>query len=115
MGAVIPLASLETEQKVESIRCAICWHWGHEAPSLAWLRGRNSSNFKSQSGHTYSYIGISLHLFQFILFSTSESSFPDYLTIDNRHLHPDVLYPLWRRLNRVIAQYYNIRQLALRN
>ena len=58
MGVVIPLSSLETEQKVESTRFAVAWHRGQEIPSLALLNGRNSSNFKSHSGHTYSYIGI---------------------------------------------------------
>ena len=61
MGEVRPLSSLESEQKVESIRFAVLWQRGHEAPSLDWLNERNNSNFCSQLGQKYSYIGIFPH------------------------------------------------------
>jgi NAD+ synthase len=58
IGVVAPLSSLETEQKVESTRLAVFLQRGQATPSSALLKGRNSSNFISHSGHKYSYIGI---------------------------------------------------------
>ena len=77
MGVVSPLSSLETEQKVESTRFAVFWQRGQAIPSLALLKGRNSSNFKSHSGHTYSYIGIFYTSpYPVYSFADTESSFP---------------------------------------
>ncbi len=62
MEEISPLSSLEKEAKVESIRLAVLWQRGQEAPLLTWLMRRNNSNFKLQSEQTYSYIGILLPL-----------------------------------------------------
>ncbi len=53
-----PLSSVEKQAKVDNTRSALLWQCGQEAASVAWLNGRNSSNLNSQSGQTYSYIGI---------------------------------------------------------
>jgi hypothetical protein len=52
-----PLSSLEKQAKVDIIRLAVFWHWGQETSSSAWLKERNSSNFKPQPEHIYSYSG----------------------------------------------------------
>ncbi len=58
-GEGTPLSSLEKQAKVDNTRLALLWQRGQEAPSVAWLNGRNSSNLSSQLEQTYSYIGIS--------------------------------------------------------
>ena len=54
IGVVSPLSSLVNEEKVENTRLALLWQWGQEAPSLASLNGRSSSNFNLQLEQTYS-------------------------------------------------------------
>ena len=44
IGVDSPSLPLEKEAKQEKIRLAARLHWGHGAPSLALLMGRNSSN-----------------------------------------------------------------------
>jgi hypothetical protein len=58
MEVVSPLSFLDKEAQVEIIRSAFLWQRGQEAFLPASLNGRNSSNFKSQSEQTYSYMGI---------------------------------------------------------
>jgi len=54
IGVDSPPLPLENEANRERTRLAACWHWGHEASSLALLIERNSSNLQLHSGHRYS-------------------------------------------------------------
>jgi hypothetical protein len=56
-----PRVALRAE-KVDILRLAVLWHFGHSAGRLHWLNGRICSNLFLQSEHTYSYIGISVLL-----------------------------------------------------
>ena len=52
-----PRVALRAE-KVDILRLAGLWHFGHSAAWLHWLNGRICSNLFLQSEQTYSYIGI---------------------------------------------------------
>jgi len=58
IGEVNPSSLVVKEAKRDNTRSALSLHLGQEAPSVAWLNGRKSSNLTSQAGQTYSYIGI---------------------------------------------------------
>ena len=52
--ATAPLALLVRQAKPDITLPAWLWHSEHDAPSLAWLMGRISSNFTSHLGQKYS-------------------------------------------------------------
>lgn len=54
IGVDSPSLPLENEANREKTRLAVCWHWGHEASSLALLMERKSSNLQLHSEHKYS-------------------------------------------------------------